>query len=324
MKRPLMSCVAIAAFAAPFVVGPTLHSRAQAQSAPAAAFDVVSIKRSAGGGAGMQMRAAPGNLSALNVPVRQLIRQAYALQDFQIVGGPDWVGTDRFSIEARFDPAAPAGGLQGPARMQAMLKTLLADRFKLAAHTETREMAVLALVMAREDKRPGAQLKPSAVDCVALAASRRGGPPPDGRGGPIDGRRGGGPPLDGRGGPPPPGTPFSLGERPQCGGRGGFGQMIAGGLTMSQFVTQLSQLTSRVVVDRTGLTGGYDIDLKWTPTPDQLPQGAPPPGFEPPPIDPNGPSLFTALEEQLGLKLDSQRGPVDVLVIDRIEQPAEN
>jgi uncharacterized protein (TIGR03435 family) len=79
-----------------------------------------------------------------------------------------------------------------------------------------------------------------------------------------------------------------------------------------------------VVVDKTGLTGAYDIDLKWTPTPDQLPQGPPPPGFELPAIDPNGPSLFTALQEQLGLKLQDQRGPVEVVVIDAIDARTEN
>ena len=317
MKRHWLSCVAISVFVVGIVAGPPGDTGAQAQGAPSIAFDVVSIKRNAGG-PGMTMRMAPGNMSAFNVPVRQLIRQAYGLQDFQIVGGPDWMSADRFDVEGKFDPT-PVAGLAGPPRIQAMLKTMLADRFKLAAHTESREMPILALVLARSDKRLGPQLKPSSVDCAALqkqfAGARQGGGPPDGRGGP---------PLDGRGGPPPPGTPFSLGERPQCGGRGGFGQMIAGGIPMAQFVTQLSQLTSRIVVDRTGLTGGYDIDLKWSPTPDQLPQGPPPPGVEPPVIDPNGPSLFTALEEQLGLKLEAQRGPVDVLVIDRIEQPTEN
>jgi uncharacterized protein (TIGR03435 family) len=104
-----------------------------------------------------------------------------------------------------------------------------------------------------------------------------------------------------------------------------FGQLLAGGMPISRLATEtLSQLTGRIVVDRTGLTGGYDIDLKWTPTPDQLPPGPPPPGVEPPAIDPDGPSLFTALQEQLGLKLDTARGPVDVLVIDRLRQPAEN
>jgi uncharacterized protein (TIGR03435 family) len=322
MRTSIFVCAATALSAA-LAIPCAGHAPAQAQTPPSPSFDVASIKRNSGGGGGMQMRAMPGTLSALNVPARQLIRQAYALQDFQIVGGPDWMNIDRFDVEAKFD-AAPAAGMAGPARMQAMIKALLAERFRLVAHMETRELPILALVMARSDGRLGPQLKQSAVDCAALAAAQRGGPSPDGRGGPPpDGRRGGGPGPVGRSAPPP-GTPFSLGERPQCGGRGGFGQMIAGGVPMSGFVTQLSQLTGRVVIDRTGLTGGYDIDLKWTPTPDQLPPGPPPPGFEPPPIDPNGPSLFTALDEQLGLKLDSERGPVEVLVVDRIEPPTEN
>lgn len=280
---------------------------ALAQPPAAPSFDVVSVKRNASP-SGAMMRAMPGNLTAVGATVRQLIRQAYQLQDFQIVGGPDWMNSDRFDVEARFDASTPVPGFEGPARMQAMLRTLLADRFNLVARRETRALPVYALVLARSDGRLGPQLTPSAVDCAALG--RRGGPPPEaGRG---------------RGAPPPPGTPFSLGPRPQCGGRSGFGQLIAGGAPMAQFVTQLSQMTGRVVIDRTGLTGGYDIDLKWTPTPDQLPAGPPPPGVELPPIDPNGPSLFTALEEQLGLKLESERGPVEVLVIDRLEPPTEN
>jgi uncharacterized protein (TIGR03435 family) len=95
-------------------------------------------------------------------------------------------------------------------------------------------------------------------------------------------------------------------------------------MPMAQFVRQISQLTNRIVIDRTGLTGGYDIDLTFTPAPDQLPPGPPPPGVEPPPIDPNGPTLFAALQEQLGLKLEAERGPVEVIVIDRLEKPTEN
>ena len=96
--------------------------------------------------------------------------------------------------------------------------------------------------------------------------------------------------------------------------------MSGGGLPVSEFARTLSQFVGRVVVDRTGLTGPYDLDLNWTP--DQMPQGTLPPGAPPlPPIDPNGPSIFTALQEQLGLKLDSIKGPVDVLVIDRVEPP---
>lgn len=294
---------------------------ARAQSPPPdPAFDVVSVKRNISGAPNMLQRNTPGNVAMFNVPVRQLVRMAYQLQDFQIVGAPDWANTDRFDIEGRFEPPPPGSPPQTP-RMLLMLRTLLRDRFGMVARTETREMPILALRLVRADGGLGPQLKPAAVDCAALNAARGRGP----AGGPPPGGRAGGPPLDGRGAPPPPGTPFSLGERPACGDRMAFGQLLAGGMPMSRLATQiLSQLTGRVVVDRTGLTGGYDIDLKWTPTPDQLPPGPPPPGIEPPPIDPNGPSLFTALQEQLGLKLDTERGPVDVLVIDRLQQPAEN
>ena len=93
---------------------------------------------------------------------------------------------------------------------------------------------------------------------------------------------------------------------------------------MAEFANQLGQSAQRVVIDKTGLTGHYDIQLTYTPTADQLPLVPPPPGVELPPIDPDGPSLFTALQEQLGLKLESSRAPVDVVVIDSIERPTEN
>ena len=203
-----------------------------------------------------------------------------------------------------------------------MLRTLLRDRFGMVAHTETREMPILALRVARADGRLGPQMTPAAVDCAALNAARGRGPI-EGRGGPPPGARIGGPPPDGRGAPPPMPS-FSVGERPMCGDRMGFGQLLAGGMTMSRLATQMAQLTGRLVVDRTGLTGGYDLDLKWTPAPNQLPPGPPPPGVEPPAIDPNGPSLETALQEQLGLKLENERGPVDVLVIEKLVPPTEN
>ena len=305
---------------------------AGAQAPPAASFDVVSVKRNTNGG-GMLMRNQPGVVSTFNVPVSQLIQQAYQVQNFQIVGLPDWAGTNRYDVEGRFDPSAPLVGFTTPPqRMSAMMRSMLRDRFGLVAHTETREMPVLALKLVRDDGRLGPQIKQATVDCAALAAARGGGPggplggrpggPIDGRGGPPEGRFAG--PDPGRGAPPPPGTPFTLGERPQCGGRGGPGMLMIGGMPMAQFITQLMQLTGRVVIDRTGLKGGYDIDLKWTPAPDQLPPGPPPPGAQLPVIDPNGPSLFAALQEQLGLTLDGERGPVEVVVIDKINQPTEN
>ena len=315
----LVVCLAVALSCATLIVS--------AQSTLAPAFDVTSVKRNTSTGP-MTIRNMPGNMSAFNMPLRQLIRMAYQVQDFQIIGVPDWANTDRFDVEGRFDPTAlPPPGPTSPQAppMLLMLRGLLRDRFGLVARMETRELPILALRVVRTDGRLGPQLKPSAVDC---AAGGRGGPPPAGRiGGPIADGRPGGPPQDGRGLPPlpPPGTPFSLGERPVCGDRMGFGQLLGGGTPMSRLATQiLAQLTGRVVVDKTGLTGTYDIDLKWTPTPDQLPQGPPPPGFELPAIDPNGPSLFTALQEQLGLKLDAERGPVQVLVVEKLVPPTEN
>jgi uncharacterized protein (TIGR03435 family) len=299
---------------------------AVAQAPPTASFDVISVKRNTSGG-GMMVRNMPGNVSTFNVPVGQLIQQAYQVQNFQVVGLPDWAGTARYDVEARFDPAAPlAGFATPPQRMSAMMKSLLRDRFGLVVHTETRDMPILVLKLARDDGRLGPQMRQSAVDCAALAAARGGGPGgPGGPEGPLGARPGGpGGPEPGRGAPPPAGTPFSLGERPQCGGRGGPGILMIGGMAVTQFVTQLMQLTSQIVVDRTGLKGGYDIDLKWTPAPEQLPPGPPPPGAVLPTIDPNGPSLFAALQEQLGLKLDRERGPVEVVVIDKISQPTEN
>jgi uncharacterized protein (TIGR03435 family) len=114
----------------------------------------------------------------------------------------------------------------------------------------------------------------------------------------------------------------------------GPGRIMGGGMPLSQLATTLSQSVGRIVQDKTGLTGAYDFTLVFTP--DQMPQGpggagggvalgvGPPPGAPAlPPIDPNGPSVFTALQEQLGLKLESARGQVNVLVIDRAERPAE-
>jgi bla regulator protein blaR1 len=286
----------------PLGLGAVSAAQLKGQSADSQAqeFEVASVKRNASGGNFVQLGGDPGGrFTATNVPLKLLIRQAYQLQDSQVVGGPNWINTDRFDIIAKAPGplALPApGGPPGP--FQLMMRALLADRFKLAVHTESRELPIYALTLARRDGKTGSQLRPAAVDCVALFAAR------------------------GRGGPPP--APPQPGERLPCGLRLGPGNLSGGGVTMAQLSTTLSQFVQRIVVDRTGLTGNFDIDLTWTP--DQLPQGRgePPPGVQLPPIDPNGPSIFTAVQEQLGLKLDSQRGPVDVLVIDRVEQPTED
>ena len=285
------------------------------QDPPAPVQYVASVKRNTTGGGTIRMM--PGTISAVGMPIRILIRQAYGpLQDFQLVGGPGWINTDRFDIEARLE------GAPSQPMLLAMMRQLLADRFMLKVHTESRELPIYALVLARDDGRLGPDLQPSAPDCVTMIETQG-----RGRGGPGADRRGGPPPLDGRGrgrGPGGPGPPAFDGP-PPCGSRGGgFGRFRAGGTTMAQLAANLSGEAQRVVIDRTGLTGFYDVTLTFTPDPGQLPLAPPPPGVERPAIDPNGPSLFTAIQEQLGLKLESSRGPVEVVVIDSIEQPTEN
>jgi uncharacterized protein (TIGR03435 family) len=293
---------------------------------------VASVKRNAGGLGGM-IRIAPGNISVNGMPVRLLIRQAYGqLQDFQLIGGPPWINSDRFDIEAKPENSGP----MSPQILQSIFRQILEDRFGLKAHKETRELPIYALMLARSDGRLRANLKPSSEECTTRMTSRGRGPAPDGRGAPGPDGRGdvaigvrGGPPPDGRGGPgrlggPPPPPDFDA--PPACGQRmGGFGRIRAGGTTMEGFAAAISGTAQRVVIDKTGLTGYYDIALNYTPSGDQLPQGPPPPGAPPlPPIDPDGPSFFTAIQEQLGLKLENQRGPVEVVVIDSISPPTEN
>jgi uncharacterized protein (TIGR03435 family) len=152
-------------------------------------------------------------------------------------------------------------------------------------------MPFYAVTFAGVDKTAGPGLRASSINCEAMRGRGRGGPAP---------------------GPPGPA------ERPQCGMRMAPGQIAAGGISIAQLVLVLSQSVQRSVIDRTALAGTFDVDLTWTP--DRLPLGPPPPGVQPPSIDPNGPSLFTAIQEQLGLKLESDRGPVDVLVIDHVER----
>ena len=292
---------------------------------PAPVPYVASVKKSPGGGLGAMMRIGPGMISSNGVPVRLLMRQAFGqLQDFQLVGGPDWINSDRFDIEAKIE----GGGPMTPPVLQSVIRQILEERFAMKAHRETREMPIYALMLARSDGRLGPNLKPTSEECATMIAARGRGPAPgpDGRGGVSVTR--GGPPPDGRGGPGRGGgpAPFDFDAPPVCGQRGGgFGRMRAGGTTMADFATMISGTSQRVVVDKTGLTGYYDIALTYTPALDQLPQGTPPPGAPPPPpIDPDGPSFFTAIQEQLGLKLDNQRGPVEVVVIDSIQQPTEN
>ena len=282
-------------------------ARLDAQNPPAApsaspVFEVASVKPNKSGEGFIRFGLQPGGrFTAQNVPARELIRFAYNVQPFQIEGGPNWLNSDRFDVTAKaegdFPPVGP--GQSGP--VQEMMQNLLAERFKLKVHRENKEMPIYALVLARSDGRLGKQIEPSTVDCAAQRG--RGAGPGGGRG---------------PGGPPP--APPQPGERPQCGMFMGIGSVGAGDVPIQQLAQLLSGRVQRIVVDKTGLTGRYSFNIEFTP--DQLPPpGATPPGVQLPPINPDGPSIFTALQEQLGLKLESTRGPVETLVIDSIEPP---
>ena len=265
---------------------------------PPLAFETASVKPNKSGNEERYFRMDPrgGSLAVVNMQLREMIRFAYQIQGFQLEGGPDWIASDRFDILAKPEREVPSTGAffggQDPLRM--MLRTLLADRFKLVMHKETKELPIFELVLARQDGKPGPQLRPAAVDCAARAAAARAGAPPPASSG-----------------PPGPGS---------CGVTMNYVRVAGGGVTLAMLANLLEGPAQRLVIDRTGLTGNWDLEVKYTPDRSQLP-----PGVElPPSIDLNGPSLFTALEEQLGLKLRPARGPGEVLVIDSVQQPTPN
>lgn len=277
------------------------------------AFEVASVKPNKTGDNRVSIGIQPGGrYNASNVPLRQLIVQAYALQSQQLVGGPPWMTTDRFDISAKAPdgvmpaPGAPQpapagfpGGAMagGPTPIQQMIRSLLADRFKLVVHTESRELQVYALMTTKADKTLGPKMTVSTTDCAALfARGRAGGPPPPA---------------------PSPNDPMTCGMRMNSGG------LSAGDVTTAQLAQSLSGSVQRIVLDRTGLTGRYNLNLSWTPEGmPQAPAGVASPNAPPvPAVDSGGASIFTALQEQLGLKLESVRAPIDVIVIDSVEPP---
>jgi uncharacterized protein (TIGR03435 family) len=294
---------------------------------PNAQFEAASIKPFDASGSGpVRMMMAPGRMEASGVPARLLLRQALRVQDYQILNVPDWANTERYSIVAK----APDGA--SPAGMPTMMTNLLKDRFKMVTHSETRELPIFNLVLARPDGRLGPSLKPTSPECQAELKARLGGPGPGRAGGAAGPGGPGGPGAPGgpggaagfgrAGGPPPP---PDFNQPSPCGSmRMGGGLANASGQQIAQLVTMLAQFSGRPVVDKTGLTGQYDFDLKWSPDPGQGagPLGPPPPGAPAPQVDPDAPNLYTAVQEQLGLKLENAKGPVDVVVVDRFERPS--
>lgn len=219
---------------------------------------------------------------------------AYDLQAFEIFGGPSWATSDRFDIEATMASSASQPRDQGP-RQRRLLRALLAERFKLVVHEERREMPVYSLVLARTDRALGGQLRPFKGECGDPSKL---GPPPEATF-------------------PLPASDAGSGPQ-QCIAFSGRGRISARGVTLSDLTRILAPFPAvrRRVIDRTGLTGQFDFDVQWTPM--VTPAGVP--------IDPlpAGPNLFTALQEQLGLKLEATKEVVSVLVIDTVSQPSEN
>jgi bla regulator protein blaR1 len=264
-------------------------------------FEVASVKPNRSGQLAMNLRVEPGGrLIVQNLSLKDLVTVAYRVRDFQVIGGPSWMAVDRFDVTAKADhelpPMRPDGAI-GP--LELMLQRLLAERFKFVASSETQDRPMFALVMARTDRRLGERMQPSTVDCAALLAERsKNSPPAQG--------------------------PVMNGQRPVCGMAIAPWAMRLGAVPMSQLADVLSQMTNRYVEDQTGLTGRYNIDLEWTPPGGR---GAPPAGDgSAPPVpvprfNANGATLETAIQEQLGLKLEPRRGPVPVLRVERAEPP---
>jgi bla regulator protein blaR1 len=299
-KPFLIGAITAAAVAASISVAILISPRLVAQSIPDAnsrtlAFEAASVKPNKSTernrGAGFQPG---GRFLARNMTLRALVAIAYGtpqpLPAFRVVGGAGWTDSDGFDVEAKtvgeFQDTQGGPGFSNSGEL--MLRTLLAERFSLKAHTETRDLPIYALVQARSNGSLGPRLSRSNVDCdvalAAAAASRRAGVAPN------------------------------PGDRPVCAFRGFTGS----GVTLGQLSAVLTPFLQRVVLDRTGLDGRFDVDLALTP--DQLRR----PDAPVPNASPDGPSIFTTLQEQLGLKVESTRGPVEVVVIDAAEHPTAN
>lgn len=235
----------------------------------------------------MRVRFPADRFEATNILIRDLIRMVHGLQNFQLVGGPDWLTTERYDITAKADRVYAPGPEGAPLEVIAMARMLLEERFGFRLRPESRELPIYTLRLARDDGRLGNGMRRVEVDCEAEA------------------RRGAAQSI-----PQDQPRPKSA-----CTVQVSSAALMGRGLTAVQIATAISRISGsgidRPVIDRTGLKGTFDLDLRWTP---ELAGGGNDPSLA-------APSLFTAVQEQLGLKLEPSRGPVEVFVIDRIERP---
>ena len=293
-RKLLLGAAALLAVAVPVVFGAltVTPSRAQSQPQNSAApsptyqYEAATIKSSKGPGPGgrIGMWAAPDGFSAWFITLQQMIAVAYGVERFQISGGPGWLPSERFDIEAKMDAATvdALGKLSQDQRVlarQQMLQALLADRFQLTVNRETNQLTIYKLVIAKG----GSKLQEAQPD----------------------------------------------GAHPGAGSMRGSvlsGEVAAQAVPIARLARDLTQMLGHPVLDKTELKGVYDFKLQFTPD-DRL---QPPSGLAPdqrlpvPPADSNVPSLFDALQEQLGLKLEPGKGPVEVIAVDRVEKPSAN
>jgi bla regulator protein blaR1 len=288
-------------FLAPAIAVP-VFSQAPGETRPS--FEVASIKPNTSGQNFVSISQQPGGRFVANgMTLRSLITLAYRIRDYQIEGAPGWASSDRWNVEARAEegsiplqtgPRDP----NAPDPIGLRLQSLLEDRFQLKFHKEIRELPTYELTIAKG----GLKLKPSA-DQTPYKPPEKSDPPAA--------------PKMIR-----PGDPL-----PRRSVRMGMGELEASAIEFASFVQSLSGQLGRTVIDKTGLKGLYDIKLTWTP---EMRQGAAP--FGPltagtevaPASDPSGVSIFTAIQEQLGLKLESAKGPAEVYVMDGVQKPSEN
>jgi uncharacterized protein (TIGR03435 family) len=303
-RRRILRAAGVITLAVPVILetvaGPRLRAQAPARTArPTSvrpAFEVASIKPSKSDEQGTYLRRQPGGLyRATNAQVRALIASAY-LNEFppkggRIFGGPGWIDREHFDIEAK------AEGNPSREEVNLMAQSLLEDRFKLVVHRETRQLPIYALVRSKAG-RTGPQLveHSDSSKCTDPAAG-------------------------------PPSAPHPGEAMPAfCGGffmipGAGALRESGNGITMDMMVQFLTQSLDRTVLDRTGLGGVFDFTLEFAPELGPAFQ----PGANATASDPSAPpSIFTAIQEQLGLKLEPRKGPVDVVVIDHVERPSEN
>jgi uncharacterized protein (TIGR03435 family) len=282
---PLKTCIRIARTAAALLLIPVPGAPQEAQPA----FEVASIKRDVSGRIGPQYRMFPG-FAVQRATLKDLVTMAYGIHDFQVSGGPGWINSDRYNIETKAE-GNPVFSQEYRMLQLRKLQTLLIDRFQLKVHHETKELPVYELTVAKGGSKlqPPKCMERQPGDLTTIAPGKT--------------------------------------MMDYC-GFGGFsrGQYQASNGSPADLAGGLSFLLGRSVVDKTGLAGRFRIVLTFTPDTSTIPfpdAGEPGAPATAPTAD-VGPDVFTALQEQLGLKLESAKGPVEVIVIDRVERPTEN